>query len=89
MSYHLLIIPFVSYSIAKIKIIKKLRKKLLSVWFGVQFVKQGIYQGGVFRFTISLPQNFPDGCPVTFFIIILKKYTRYSILQLLGGHLSK
>ena len=35
------------------------------VWFGVQFIRQGIYQGGVFRFTISLPQNFPDGkCPV-------------------------
>lgn len=37
----------------------------LSVWFGVQFIRQGIYQGGVFRFTITLPQNFPDGkCPV-------------------------
>ncbi|XP_076243508.1 AKT-interacting protein isoform X2 [Calliopsis andreniformis] len=38
------------------------------LWFGVQFVRQGIYQGGVFRFTITLPQNFPDGgCPkVTF-----------------------
>ena len=37
-------------------------------WFGVQFVRQGIYQGGIFRFTITLPQNFPDGeCPkVTF-----------------------
>lgn len=35
------------------------------VWFGVQFVRQGIYQGGIFRFTVVLPQNFPDGeCPV-------------------------
>lgn len=35
------------------------------VWFGVQFVRQGIYQGGIFRFTITLPQNFPDAeCPV-------------------------
>ncbi|XP_058800067.1 AKT-interacting protein homolog A-like isoform X2 [Phymastichus coffea] len=34
------------------------------LWFGVQFIRQGIYQGGVFRFTITLPQNFPDGkCP--------------------------
>ncbi|KAF3420642.1 hypothetical protein E2986_04957 [Frieseomelitta varia] len=38
------------------------------IWFGVQFVRQGIYQGGIFRFNITLPQNFPDGgCPkVTF-----------------------
>ncbi|XP_050487375.1 AKT-interacting protein-like isoform X2 [Bombus huntii] len=38
------------------------------LWFGVQFVRQGIYQGGIFRFNITLPQNFPDGgCPkVTF-----------------------
>ncbi|XP_029048726.2 AKT-interacting protein-like [Osmia bicornis bicornis] len=34
------------------------------LWFGVQFVRQGIYQGGIFRFNITLPQNFPDGgCP--------------------------
>lgn len=37
-------------------------------WFGVQFVRQGIYQGGIFRFTITLPQNFPDGgCPKVVF----------------------
>lgn len=34
------------------------------LWFGVQFVRQGLYQGAVFRFTITLPPNFPDGgCP--------------------------
>ncbi|XP_043275402.1 protein crossbronx homolog isoform X2 [Venturia canescens] len=39
-----------------------------SLWFGVQFIRQGIYQGGVFRFTITLPQNFPDGgCPKVVF----------------------
>lgn len=38
------------------------------VWFGVQFIRQGIYQGGVFRFTITLPSNFPDGqCPTVVF----------------------
>ncbi|XP_054011261.1 AKT-interacting protein-like [Hylaeus anthracinus] len=38
------------------------------LWFGVQFVRQGIYQGGVFRFTITLPPNFPDaGCPKVIF----------------------
>ncbi|XP_017875803.1 AKT-interacting protein-like [Ceratina calcarata] len=38
------------------------------LWFGVQFVRQGTYQGGIFRFTITLPQNFPDGeCPKVIF----------------------
>lgn len=38
------------------------------LWFGVQFIRQGVYQGGVFRFTITLPQNFPDGgCPKVVF----------------------
>ncbi|KAK0179767.1 hypothetical protein PV327_005488 [Microctonus hyperodae] len=34
------------------------------LWFGVVFIRQGMYQGAVFRFTITLPDNFPDGeCP--------------------------
>ncbi|XP_012279302.1 protein crossbronx homolog [Orussus abietinus] len=34
------------------------------LWFGVQFVRQGFFRGGVFRFTVTLPPNFPDGgCP--------------------------
>ncbi|XP_066598000.1 AKT-interacting protein-like [Prorops nasuta] len=38
------------------------------LWFGVQFVRQGVYQGGIFRFTITLPDNFPDGgCPKVIF----------------------
>ncbi|XP_057325027.1 protein crossbronx homolog isoform X1 [Microplitis mediator] len=38
------------------------------LWFGVLFVRQGIYQGGVFRFTITLPDIFPDGdCPKVIF----------------------
>ncbi|KAJ8687978.1 hypothetical protein QAD02_023773 [Eretmocerus hayati] len=38
------------------------------LWFGVQFIRHGLYQGGVFRFTILLPQNFPDGrCPTVVF----------------------
>jgi len=38
------------------------------VWFGVIFIRQGIYQDGVFRFTMTIPNNYPDGdCPkVTF-----------------------
>ncbi|KAH0955063.1 hypothetical protein HN011_005505 [Eciton burchellii] len=38
------------------------------LWFGVQFIRQGIYKGGVFRFTITLPPNFPLGdCPKVIF----------------------
>lgn len=33
-------------------------------WFGVLFVRQGLYQEGVFRFHVFLPEDFPDGnCP--------------------------
>ncbi|CAF1626516.1 unnamed protein product, partial [Didymodactylos carnosus] len=37
-------------------------------WFGVHFVSQGPYQAGIFRFVITIPDNFPNGdCPrVTF-----------------------
>ena len=30
------------------------------LWCGALFVRQGMYQGGVFRFTLSVPENFPD-----------------------------
>ncbi|XP_068620940.1 AKT-interacting protein [Battus philenor] len=29
-------------------------------WFGVIFVRSGVYEGGVFRFTLNLPEKFPD-----------------------------
>ncbi|XP_045511407.1 protein crossbronx homolog isoform X1 [Colias croceus] len=29
-------------------------------WFGVIFVRTGIYNGGVFRFTLTLPEKFPE-----------------------------
>lgn len=33
-------------------------------WFGIIFIRQGIYQEGIFRFKISIPENYPDGdCP--------------------------
>ncbi|XP_046990278.1 protein crossbronx homolog [Schistocerca americana] len=40
-------------------VIPSARSSLL--WFGVLFVRQGMYQGGVFRFTLHLPETFPDG----------------------------
>ncbi|XP_053690184.1 protein crossbronx homolog [Sabethes cyaneus] len=30
------------------------------LWFGVIFIRNGPYKDGVFRFTISLPENFPN-----------------------------
>lgn len=33
-------------------------------WFGVLFIRQGIYQEGVFKFDLNIPENYPDGdCP--------------------------
>ncbi|CAM9704725.1 AKT-interacting protein [Lampetra fluviatilis] len=33
-------------------------------WFGVIFIRQGLYQDGVFKFTVYIPDNYPDGdCP--------------------------
>ncbi|XP_040565223.1 AKT-interacting protein isoform X2 [Lepeophtheirus salmonis] len=30
-------------------------------WYGVMFVRSGNYQGGIFRFQIIIPDNYPDG----------------------------
>lgn len=30
------------------------------------FVRHGLYQGGIFRFTVHIPETYPDGdCPVS------------------------
>ncbi|XP_035790432.1 protein crossbronx homolog [Anopheles albimanus] len=34
------------------------------LWFGVIFVRDGVYKGGVFRFTVSLPSRFPNDSAV-------------------------
>lgn len=37
-------------------------------WYGIIFVRQSIYQEGIFRFKIIIPENYPDGdCPRVFF----------------------
>lgn len=30
------------------------------IWFGVLFVRSGVFNGAVFRFNVLLPDNFPD-----------------------------
>ncbi|KAK6623469.1 hypothetical protein RUM43_009321 [Polyplax serrata] len=38
------------------------------VWFGVIFVRQGLYEGGIFRFQLLFHEDFPDGpCPKVIF----------------------
>uniref|UniRef100_A0A3B5AHC2 AKT interacting protein n=1 Tax=Stegastes partitus TaxID=144197 RepID=A0A3B5AHC2_9TELE len=40
------------------------------VWFGVIFIRHGLYQDGVFKFTVYIPDNYPDGeCPKLVFDI--------------------
>lgn len=39
------------------------------VWFGVIYVRSGLYEDGVFRFNIELPETFPEGDrPVCWFL---------------------
>jgi len=38
------------------------------VWSGLLFIRQGLYQGGAFRFSLTIPDNYPDGdCPTFVF----------------------
>ncbi|KAI8049420.1 ubiquitin-conjugating enzyme/RWD-like protein [Gilbertella persicaria] len=39
----------------------------LNVWYGVIFVHQGLYQSGVFKFRVAIPESYPEYSPsVTF-----------------------
>lgn len=34
------------------------------IWYGVIFIRMGSYQDGIFKFVLTIPENFPDGeCP--------------------------
>lgn len=62
---------------------------LCLVWFGVIFIRHGLYQDGVFKFTVYIPDNYPDGgCPVSsvlvcFFTIYIKSHSIYAFSQCL------
>jgi len=32
------------------------------IWFCVAFVRKGLYQGGIFRFNLLIPEDFPNCC---------------------------
>jgi len=43
---------------------------MFTVWNGVVFVRQGLYQDGVFRFSIEFAASFPDSdCPVNLLLV--------------------
>uniref|UniRef100_A0A8C9WHY8 Akt interacting protein n=1 Tax=Scleropages formosus TaxID=113540 RepID=A0A8C9WHY8_SCLFO len=47
------------------------------MWFGVIFIRHGLYQDGVFKFTVYIPDNYPDGdCPVS--IVVSTCFVFYS-----------
>ncbi|CAG9331145.1 unnamed protein product [Blepharisma stoltei] len=39
----------------------------IKIWQGVIFIRQGLYKGGVFRFKIEIPENYPTIRPSVFF----------------------
>ena len=39
----------------------------MRVWHGVIFIRQGEYKGGIFRFKIDLPYDYPMTSPSVFF----------------------
>lgn len=46
----------------------KLLLLLSIVWYGLLLIKIGLYEGAVFKFTVSIPMNYPEGgCPVSAF----------------------
>lgn len=46
--------------------IKLILLNIVSVWYGVIFIRMGSYQDGIFKFIMKIPENFPDGeCPVS------------------------
>lgn len=55
---------------------------LCLVWFGVIFIRHGLYQDGVFKFTVYIPDNYPDGdCPVSS-VILTNGFWTVSMLSL-------
>ncbi|XP_033113150.1 AKT-interacting protein-like isoform X2 [Anneissia japonica] len=53
-------------------------------WFGVLFVRQGMYQEGVFKFDLFIPDNYPDGeCPR----LVFKTPIFHPVIDIMTGEL--
>ena len=42
--------------------------KSLHIWHGITFIRSGMYQGGVFKFIIEIPANYPLTIPKVYFL---------------------
>ena len=48
------------------------------VWYGLLCVRGGIYRGAMFKFTLLIPANYPEGgCPVS-----VQKYPDFQLEKL-------
>lgn len=50
----------VSKHIPGLYVIPSANSELL--WFGVIFIRSGVYRGGIFRFILQIPEDFPNSC---------------------------
>ena len=81
-----LAVTFISVLICAIHVLySTLLSECFTVWNGVLFIRQGLYQEGVFKFTLTVPENYPDGdCPVSWLTVnSIPLLTLYSIMVLL------
>jgi len=67
----LLAIPSFTSSKGKTFYIVKFHLILSSEWFGILFVRHGYYAGGVFKFRIILPNDFPSEISPVFICLFL------------------
>lgn len=37
-------------------------------WYGVLFIRKGLYRGGIFKFVIIIPTAYPDEGPKVHFL---------------------
>lgn len=56
----------------------------MRVWHGVIFIRQGLYKGGVFRFKIDIPYDYPNVAPTVFF----HTYVYHSLIHPETGELA-
>jgi len=54
------------------------------VWYGVIFIRQGLYQEGIFKFTMNIPENYPDGDAPT---VIFKPAIFHPVINIETGEL--